>query len=87
MKDLLSWQKGRVMNKVTSSNGLNRWTGGKELLFCTRVHYNTKVYGGFWIALRIIIDTSFYTLRNESEHCRRCATWEYRNGKKGKKKE
>lgn len=73
------------MTKAEVSNLINRLTGGHEYLFCTRVHFNSKVWGGSWIALRIIIDVAFKILRKQNQHCKRSALWEYRNGSKNKR--
>jgi hypothetical protein len=67
------------MNRVQISNRINRYTGGDELLFCTRVYVNSKVWGGSWIALRITIDYSFYRLTGYRQHCRASYLWERRN--------
>lgn len=60
---------GKKMDKVLISNRINRWTGGDELLFCSRVYVNTKLYGGFWIPLLHIIDAVFYCVKGQKRHC------------------
>lgn len=70
------------MNKVRSSNRINRLLGGDELLFCTRVYVQSKLWGGFWIVLYVTINIVFKVLRKETDHIRSSYLWERRqNGK------
>ena len=70
------------MEKREVSYFFNKWTGGHEYLFCTRVYFNAKVWGGSWIALQIVIDVTFYVLFREKQHVRASYLWEVRNEQK-----
>ena len=69
------------MDKIQLSRTFNKWTGGHEQLFCTRVYFNAKVKGGFWVPLHKLLDIVFYLLRGEKQHVRASYLWEVRNGK------
>ena len=59
------------MDKVTASKRINRLTGGDpDEMFCSRVHVQRKIYGGFWIYLAHIIDGVFYLIRRQGQHVR-----------------
>lgn len=58
------------MDKVLISSRINRLTGGTELLFCTRVYINVRIYGSFWIPLEFVLNKSFYLIRGEKNHVR-----------------
>jgi len=70
------------MNKVKVSNTINRLGCGTELLYCTRVYTNARTYGGAWIPMEKFLDTVFYLIRGQKQHCRASYLWEKRNGKK-----
>ena len=69
------------MDKVKVSNTVNRALGGKELLFCTRVYVQSKLWGGFWIWIKVALNLVFQITRKESDHCRASFLWEKRHGK------
>jgi hypothetical protein len=66
------------MDKVKTSNKINRTLGGQELLFCTRVHVQSKLWGGFWIPLQHILDVVFRIINKQDRHCLRSYIWERR---------
>ena len=66
------------MDKVKISNTLNRLTGGDELLYCTRVYVNARIYGGAWIPMEKFINTVFWLLRGQKQHCRASYIYERR---------
>jgi len=67
------------MDKVKFSNRINRLGGGDELLYCTRVYVQARIYGGAWIPMEWFLNTAFYLIRGEKQHVRAAYLWERRN--------
>lgn len=67
-----------MMDKVKTSNRINRLTGGDELLYCTRVYINARLYGGAWIPMEFILNKVFFLLRGEKNHVRASYLYERR---------
>ena len=72
------------MNKIAVSCRINRWTGGENELFCYRVYINARLWGGFWLALEVIINLVFVVLRSQREHVR--TNYVYQRRKHGQAK-
>ena len=66
------------MDKKAVSNRINRITCGSELLYCTRVYYNARVYGGLWIEMEWFLNMVFWLLRGQKQHCRASYIFERR---------
>ena len=67
------------MDKTKASTLLNKWTGGHEFLYCTRVYFNARCWGGHWIIQEFIINLVFYMVYREKQHVRKQYLWERRN--------
>lgn len=70
------------MDKVKISNTINRLGCGDELLYCTRVYVNTRLYGGAWIWMEWFLNKVFFLLRGEKNHVRASYLWERRQNAK-----
>ena len=66
------------MDKVKTSNRINRFACGSELLYCTRVYVNARLYGGLWIEMEWFLNTIFWLLRGQKQHCRASYLYERR---------
>jgi hypothetical protein len=75
------------MDKVKISNTINRIGCGDELLYCTRVYVNARIYGGAWIPMEKFLDTTFWLLRGQKQHCRASYLYERRHNAKKRKLE
>jgi len=77
------------MDRVKISNIINRMTCGHELLYCTRVYVNARIYGGAWIPMEWFLDKAFWLLCGQKQHCRASYLYERRlnNGKTKLQKE
>lgn len=67
--------------KVKTSNFINRLGCGSELLYCTRVYVNARIYGGAWIPMEYFLNFVFYLLRGQKNHVRAAYLWERRYAK------
>ena len=74
------------MNRVKISNRINRYTGGDELLFCTRVYVNARIYGGAWIPMEYILNYGFWLLCGQKNHCKASYLFERRLSNETKNK-
>ena len=66
------------MDRVKISNLINRLGCGDELLYCTRVYINARIYGGAWIPMEIFLDFVFKIFTGQKQHCRASYVWERR---------
>jgi hypothetical protein len=66
------------------SNIINRLTCGQELIYCTRVYVNARLYGGAWIPMEWFLDTCFWLTRGQKQHCRASYLWEVRYKRRNK---
>lgn len=64
--------------KIRTSNRINRLGCGEELLYCTRVYFNARVYGGAWIPMEWFLNTIFWLLRGQKNHCKAAYLFERR---------
>ena len=71
-------------NKVIISNRINRLTCGDELLYCSRVYFNARVYGGLWVEMECLLNFVFWLLRGQKQHCRASYIFERRHHAKKK---
>jgi hypothetical protein len=58
------------MDRIKLSNRINRLGCGSELLYCTRVYVNARLYGGAWIPMEYIINYGFWLLCGQKQHCK-----------------
>jgi len=74
------------MDKVKISNTINRLGCGDELLYCTRVYVNARIYGGAWIPMEWFLNTTFWLLRGQKFHCKKSWLYERRRSNASQKK-
>jgi hypothetical protein len=73
------------MDKKNISHVINRIGGGTELLYCTRVYVNARLYGGSWLVMEWLLDQLFYLIRGQRQHCRSSYIYERRHHGKAQK--
>lgn len=73
------------MNKHEASRLINRLGGGSELLYCTRVYVNARLYPTGWKEMEYFLNITFYLIRGERQHIRSSYLWEVRKVSKEKK--
>lgn len=66
------------MDKVKISNRINRLGCGDELLYCTRVYVQARLYGGAWIWMEWFLNFCFWLIRGQKQHVRAAYLWERR---------
>lgn len=64
--------------KIRTSNRINRLGCGDELLYCTRVYVNARIYGGAWIPTERFLNYVFWLLRGQKNHCKAAYLFERR---------
>ena len=75
----------KLETRILISNRINRLGGGTELLYCTRVYINARIYGGAWIPMEWVLNQGFWLLRGQKNHCRASYLWERRHHGKAEK--
>lgn len=66
------------MDKIKMSRKINRLTGGKELLYCTRVYVNARLYPLGWREMEWLLNIVFFLIRGEKQHVKRSYLFERR---------
>gem|GEM_PF-2889736 len=76
---------GMMMNKIQMSKCINRLTCGNELLYCSRVYVNARLYPTGWKEMEWLLDTVFYLVRGDKRHVYDSYLWERKHNVEKKK--